>query len=249
MERLRNEVKDIVTSELERANKKFPLFNSDHEGYAVILEEKEETEEALQVLRSQIKLLWDKVRGKMPTVPLPGDSFSTGKAYDAAVNVACEAIQAAAMILKHRDSKEKRDQKNDIIMTKEKGYMKIKDWHVMESLFMDNNQRYYFYGDLSEINPEDTAFLFEVSYEKWNASDYTEILVSILEDRNQHLIADLPRILLEILSAAAVTKEQEDFIMKKLCESIEAKTFIHPDDAYGDLEALVKNERQQSANA
>lgn len=113
MERLRNEVKDITMAELQRANEKFPLFNSDHEGYAVILEEKEETEEALQVLRSQIKLLWDKVRGKMPTVPLPGDSFSTGKAYDAAVNVACEAIQAAAMIKKLEASREKYVTKED----------------------------------------------------------------------------------------------------------------------------------------
>lgn len=102
--------------------------------------------------------------------------------------------------------------------------MKIKDWHVMESVYMEKKQRYYFYGDLSEIEPEDTAFLFEIPYDKWNASDYTGILISILEDRNQHQIADLLSMLLKILNAAGITYGQGDFIMKKLCESIEAKT-------------------------
>lgn len=37
---LRKEVEAAAMAELNRANVKFPLFNSAHEGYAVILEER-----------------------------------------------------------------------------------------------------------------------------------------------------------------------------------------------------------------
>ena len=39
MNELRKEVEAAAMAELNRANAKFPLFNSTHEGYAVILEE------------------------------------------------------------------------------------------------------------------------------------------------------------------------------------------------------------------
>ncbi len=42
----------LVKEELERANKKFPLFNSKHEGYSVILEKFEE--------------MWDEIKMKKP---------------------------------------------------------------------------------------------------------------------------------------------------------------------------------------
>lgn len=38
MNELRKEVEAAAMAELNRANAKFPLFNSTHEGYAVILE-------------------------------------------------------------------------------------------------------------------------------------------------------------------------------------------------------------------
>lgn len=59
-----------VVKELEKANAKFPLFNSDHEGFAVILEEVDELwgdikanrkiearQEAIQVAAMAIKFL------------------------------------------------------------------------------------------------------------------------------------------------------------------------------------------------
>ena len=46
MNELRKEVEAAAMAELNRANAKFPLFNSTHEGYAVILEEAEEAQEA-----------------------------------------------------------------------------------------------------------------------------------------------------------------------------------------------------------
>lgn len=44
---LRKEVEAAALAELNRANAKFPLFNSAHEGYAVILEKAEEAQEAI----------------------------------------------------------------------------------------------------------------------------------------------------------------------------------------------------------
>ena len=46
MNELRKEVEAAAMAELNRANAKFPLFNSTHEGYAVILEEAEEAQES-----------------------------------------------------------------------------------------------------------------------------------------------------------------------------------------------------------
>lgn len=43
MEKLKEAVEKAVMDELQRANASFPLFNSKHEGYAVIKEELEET--------------------------------------------------------------------------------------------------------------------------------------------------------------------------------------------------------------
>lgn len=48
MNELRKEVEAAAMAELNRANAKFPLFNSTHEGYAVILEEAEEAQEAME---------------------------------------------------------------------------------------------------------------------------------------------------------------------------------------------------------
>ena len=39
---IENDIQKLVQKELNGANKKFPLFNSPHEGYAIIKEEIEE---------------------------------------------------------------------------------------------------------------------------------------------------------------------------------------------------------------
>ena len=60
----------LVKEELERANKTFPLFNSKHEGYGILLEEVDE--------------LWDEIKSKNAT-----DS-----------DIQAECLQVAAMALK-----------------------------------------------------------------------------------------------------------------------------------------------------
>lgn len=52
MNELRKEVEAAAMAELNRANAKFPLFNSTHEGYAVILEEAEEAQEAMENVKN-----------------------------------------------------------------------------------------------------------------------------------------------------------------------------------------------------
>ncbi len=100
MEKLKEAVEKAVMDELQRANASFPLFNSKHEGYAVIKEELEETREALDTLESSVAVLWENVRGKQ--VPSFITDFNTTEDMHAqAVAVAAEAIQTAAMILKY----------------------------------------------------------------------------------------------------------------------------------------------------
>lgn len=115
MNELIKEVEQITQTELNRANASFPLFNSKHEGYAVIKEELEETREALDTLESSIDVLWQDVRDK--DVPrIIADFNTTEEMHAQAVAVAAEAIQTAAMILKYDMSlldKAENEEKND----------------------------------------------------------------------------------------------------------------------------------------
>lgn len=57
MKELKQELVAAANKELNRANDKFPLFNSGHEGAAVIYEELQESKEALEELESSFKCL------------------------------------------------------------------------------------------------------------------------------------------------------------------------------------------------
>ena len=59
MTKLKEELVKAANNELNRANEKFPLFNSKHEGAAVIYEELEESKEALEILESSFMCMWD----------------------------------------------------------------------------------------------------------------------------------------------------------------------------------------------
>lgn len=94
MANLRHEVDQIVPRELERANKKFPQFHSDHEGWAVILEEVTEAEVEMKTIRGNIDGMFDLVRNNVDA------KWVAEKMEYAAINLACEAIQVAAMCKK-----------------------------------------------------------------------------------------------------------------------------------------------------
>lgn len=103
MNELRTEVEAAAQAELNRANEKFPLFNSSHEGYAVVLEELEEAKEAMENVESSLAVLWDGVKGKKIACFLVEDTKPMA-IYRQAVDAACEMVQVAAMLLKYEMS-------------------------------------------------------------------------------------------------------------------------------------------------
>lgn len=101
---VKKEVIELVHKELESANKKFPLFQSAHEGYAVIKEEIEEAEEQLVYTKEKLNALWTNIK-------LDNIEYSLVHVYilgELAINMAVEAIQVAAMAQKFIDSEKKR---------------------------------------------------------------------------------------------------------------------------------------------
>lgn len=96
-----SEIQKLVNEELEEANKKYPLFHSDHEAYAVIKEEIEECTEELECLQNYMKLMWKRIRED-------GDIEKwITLTKKRAMNLAAEAIQVAAMCDKTLIGREK----------------------------------------------------------------------------------------------------------------------------------------------
>jgi hypothetical protein len=73
-------------------------FNSQHEGYAIILEEVQEAKEELDRVEQKLKLLWGATRRD----EYPVEAIQMLNHY--AKLVACEAIQVAAMSTKFMNS-------------------------------------------------------------------------------------------------------------------------------------------------
>ena len=90
---------DQVKKELEDANKKFPPFHSDHEGYALLLEEFEELVEEIRIARCRISNAWSNTKnGNSLKVQQELRELLTDlrKAYK-------ELVQTAAMVQKWLD--------------------------------------------------------------------------------------------------------------------------------------------------
>lgn len=86
-----SKIQELVDEELKEANKKYPLFSSDHEAYAVIMEELEETEENVNSMGYCATAMWAGVkRNKSVKNNIEG-------LKDLALKTAAEAIQVAAM--------------------------------------------------------------------------------------------------------------------------------------------------------
>lgn len=88
-----DDVVRLVDKELESANEKFPLFNSPHEGYAVMMEELDELGEYVDEIAKQMNNIWTLIR--------KNSTFDTKSIYNLATMAAVEAIQVAAMARKY----------------------------------------------------------------------------------------------------------------------------------------------------
>ena len=95
-------VEKLADEELKMANEQYPLFASDHEGAAVLLEEIEEAEDEMDHMKYFYDLLWLDVKANRKV-----DKYDFIK--ENAIKCACECIQVAAMCQKMRMSEEKRN--------------------------------------------------------------------------------------------------------------------------------------------
>ena len=92
----------IVTIELKAANLDNPPFRSMHEGYAVILEEMDEVNEALGWVKMYLDDIWWHIKENRP-----GMVFNYAEEMEKrAVHLAAEVIQVAAMARKLQNSLE-----------------------------------------------------------------------------------------------------------------------------------------------
>lgn len=101
MKELRSEVKSLVQIEMDRANERFSLFHSDHEGISVIREEYHEAAADGECLQHLVNMLEESIFCDMSL------EVRESRAYEAereAVELACEAIQTAAMLRKFIES-------------------------------------------------------------------------------------------------------------------------------------------------
>lgn len=92
------ELKKLVDLELEAANRENPPFHSAHEGYAVILEELDETRSAMAAVGKTVEYLWtDVMRNMQRNFAMHAEILEKN-----AVRAAAEALQVAAMARKFR---------------------------------------------------------------------------------------------------------------------------------------------------
>lgn len=107
MQELIEAVQKLSDEELERANKKFPMFHSQHEAYGVIKEEIKETEAEYEKINDNIESFFYVVM-KDSGAFQEKDRLVRLKQH--AMLCAYEAIQVAAMAQKAIDSMEKKEE-------------------------------------------------------------------------------------------------------------------------------------------
>lgn len=91
-EKAEESINQAVAYELQNIVKKYGAsYNSEHEGYAVLLEEVEEAKECLQIAEEKLKDLWKSVRKNVYA------DDTLWKIKVAAINMAQEAVQVAAV--------------------------------------------------------------------------------------------------------------------------------------------------------
>lgn len=93
---VRENVEKLVDKEFAAATERFGLHHSWHEKYAVINEEFDEAQDELNEMLFDLKVMWKNVKRNDTDY---ADDISEDM-YNAAIRLACEAIQVAAMCKK-----------------------------------------------------------------------------------------------------------------------------------------------------
>lgn len=103
MNAVKQDVEKLVQKELESANQRFPMFRSDHEGAAVIFMELDNAKLQMVRTKERFENVWSFVKH---------ESYSKELTMDlkhCAIELACSAIQVAAMAQKFIDSQKERE--------------------------------------------------------------------------------------------------------------------------------------------
>lgn len=93
MKELKKKVKTLIDDEFVRANEKYPLFVSEHEAAAVLLEELEECKEAVEQIEYYYEVFWACVKRDN----YEEMAFYLENIYKWSQLACCEAIQVGAM--------------------------------------------------------------------------------------------------------------------------------------------------------
>ena len=96
MNAVKSQIAGLVSEELERAKEAHEDFHSLHEGYAVLLEEIDESRDEIQIIQADAAALWRCVKNDNALEA----KLALVEIEDAAVRLAAEAVQVAAMARK-----------------------------------------------------------------------------------------------------------------------------------------------------
>lgn len=98
---IQNAVTKLVVDEYDRANREHPALHSDHEAFAVLVEEVCELGEELDAIRGHMRDQWELIRKNESSL------FTVAEIELRAIQAACEAVQVAAVCERWKDAREK----------------------------------------------------------------------------------------------------------------------------------------------
>jgi hypothetical protein len=99
MDAVKNDIKKLIDKELDAANEVNRPFASMHEAYAVIKEELEEAEDESEKAGRFLNSAWSNIK-QPDNIGITNAKMFLADMYKAAMNLAVEAVQVAAMCKK-----------------------------------------------------------------------------------------------------------------------------------------------------
>ena len=98
----RANIEDLLRLEYEEANKKYPMFASDHEGYAVLLEEVEVAIHELEIIQYHMGTMWQNIKRNQDC------NENLLQVKERAIRLIEETAQVGAMCIKAMDSRKRK---------------------------------------------------------------------------------------------------------------------------------------------